>query len=111
MSRSAGRSRSFLACRAWSAVRGGRRIVGAVQAEFDAGQLGVAGRTGGITAPGQRIAQLRKTSVDGGVHARCRRRVLGDLVTRARQSAEAMGTRLLSPAEVRAKLNLQKRWG
>lgn len=35
----------------------------------------------------------------------------GDLVTRARQSAEAMGTRLLSPAEVRAKLNLQKRWG
>lgn len=35
----------------------------------------------------------------------------GDLVTRARQSAEAMGTRLLSPAEVRERLNLQKRWG
>lgn len=35
----------------------------------------------------------------------------GDLVTRARQTVEGMGTRLLSPAEVRAKLNLQKRWG
>jgi uncharacterized protein (DUF849 family) len=35
----------------------------------------------------------------------------GDLVTRARQSAEAMGSRLLGPAEVRAKLNLTRRWG
>ena len=35
----------------------------------------------------------------------------GDLVSRARAAAEAMGTRLLTPAEVRAKLNLRKRWG
>ena len=35
----------------------------------------------------------------------------GDLVTRARTAADAIGTRLLSPAEVRAKLNLRKRWG
>jgi uncharacterized protein (DUF849 family) len=35
----------------------------------------------------------------------------GDLVARARQAAEAMGTRVLKPAEVRAKLNLRKRWG
>ena len=35
----------------------------------------------------------------------------GELVDRARRSAEAIGTRVLGPAEVRAKLNLQKRWG
>ncbi|HMR61615.1 3-keto-5-aminohexanoate cleavage protein, partial [Amaricoccus sp.] len=33
-----------------------------------------------------------------------------DLVARARAVAENMGTRLLGPAEVRAKLNLAKRW-
>jgi uncharacterized protein (DUF849 family) len=35
----------------------------------------------------------------------------GDLVARARQAAEAIGTRVLGPAEVRAKLKLTKRWG
>jgi len=34
-----------------------------------------------------------------------------DLVTRARAAAEAIGARVLTPAEVRAKLNLRKRWG
>ena len=33
-----------------------------------------------------------------------------DLVARARAVAENMGTQLLGPAEVRAKLNLTKRW-
>jgi uncharacterized protein (DUF849 family) len=35
----------------------------------------------------------------------------GQLVERARKVAEGMGTRLLSPAEVREKLKLTKRWG
>ncbi|WP_210530138.1 3-keto-5-aminohexanoate cleavage protein [Rubellimicrobium arenae] len=34
----------------------------------------------------------------------------GDLVARARQTIEGTGARLLSPAEVREKLKLQKRW-
>jgi uncharacterized protein (DUF849 family) len=34
----------------------------------------------------------------------------GDLVRRARATVEGMGCRLLGPAEVRAKLNLTKRW-
>ena len=34
----------------------------------------------------------------------------GELVAQARKTVEGMGSRLLGPAEVREKLNLQKRW-
>ena len=35
----------------------------------------------------------------------------GQLVDRARQIAELMGCKILTPADVRAKLGLTKRWG
>ena len=35
----------------------------------------------------------------------------GDLVTRAKTILEAMGSRIMSPADVRTKLKLTKRWG